>query len=121
MAAPLDRAFDEQDGSGAHRTEGEKMKLTKNIRAVILRQFCANETIEYLADLYGFSKERIEDLIREELISQREANLIVKELKAPGASPASAIGSGESVENAGKQDLATGSAPLRRAEGHGGV
>jgi len=44
------------------------MKLTTNLKTVILKQFRTGDTIEYLAKLYGFTPERIEQLVRLALI-----------------------------------------------------
>lgn len=44
------------------------MKLTKSLRLVILRQFKGGDTLRYLANLYGFTEDRIENLVREALI-----------------------------------------------------
>ena len=46
------------------------MRLTKSLRAVILRQFKSGERMLYLANLYGFSPERIEEVVRLQLIAQ---------------------------------------------------
>jgi uncharacterized protein (DUF433 family) len=46
------------------------VKLTKQLRSVIIRQFKSGDTIEYLAKLYGFTNERVEQAIREALIER---------------------------------------------------
>ncbi len=46
------------------------MKLTANLKIVILKQFKSGDDMEYLAKLYGFTLERIEQVIREAMISQ---------------------------------------------------
>jgi len=49
-------------------------KLYPSLREVILRQFLTGDTIQYLAALYGFPTERIENLIRETLQNSRAEN-----------------------------------------------
>ena len=45
------------------------IRLTKNIKAVILVQFKRGDTIAYLAELYDVSPERIESVLREGLVA----------------------------------------------------
>ena len=48
------------------------MKLTKTLKAVILRQFKDGASVEYLAKLYQISMFRVENVIRMWLIEQDE-------------------------------------------------
>ena len=48
------------------------IRLTKNIKAVILVQFKRGDTIAYLAELYDVSPERIEIVLREGLVACAE-------------------------------------------------
>jgi hypothetical protein len=51
------------------------MKLTANLKTVLLKQFKTGDTIDYLAKLYGFTPERIEQVVRMAMIEvdRREA------------------------------------------------
>jgi len=59
------------------------MKLTANLKTVILKQFKTGDSMEYLAKLYGFTPERIENVVRMAMIEmEREyKSTNVQELK----------------------------------------
>ena len=44
------------------------MRLTKNLRAAIVKQFKHGASTEYLAQLYGVSETRVEQIIRLRLV-----------------------------------------------------
>lgn len=53
-----------------------EMKLTANLKAVILKQFKTGDSIDYLAKLYGFTPERIENVVRMAMIESDRKELI---------------------------------------------
>lgn len=49
------------------------MKLTRNLKQVIVLQFKTGVSMQYMAELYGLRLLQVEEAIRERLVRQDEA------------------------------------------------
>lgn len=78
------------------------MRLTKNIKKVIVAQFKLGDSMQYLADIYGVKAPRVEQVIREAMINSDGSVPEVSKVPAPeGAFQTSETAEPETHETSG--------------------
>ena len=71
------------------------IRLTQNLKRVIMAQFKGGDSMEYLAGIYSVTKPRIEQVIREALLEDRPVQAIPSERRYKGADASVQAVSGE--------------------------
>lgn len=74
--------------NGLNGSVATRMRLTKNIKKAIVKQFKLGDSIEYLASIYSASRPQVENVIRFEMVRVCEQGIA-------GASPAAPDGRAE--------------------------